>query len=268
MDNRPIGVFDSGVGGLTVVKEIMKQLPAEDIIYFGDTARVPYGTRSRDTVIKFTLQSVRFLMSQGIKAVVLACNTASAISLEVAQQQFDVPILGVIEGGATTAVRATKNKRVGIIGTEGTINSGAYEKAIKSLDDSIETFAKPCPLFVPLVEEGLQDSEIAYMAALEYLSFFKDKSIDTLLMGCTHYPLMADTIRRVVGAGVNLINPAEETALILRRVLARIDILNDGANPPQYRYFASDDGERFKKIGSNFLKCHISSATKVDIERY
>lgn len=268
MDNRPIGVFDSGVGGLTVVKEIMKQLPAEDIVYFGDTARVPYGTRSRDTVIKFTLQSVRFLMSQGIKAVVLACNTASAISLEVAQQQFDVPILGVVEGGAIAAVHATKNKRIGVIGTEGTINSGAYERTIKLLDDSIETFARPCPLFVPLVEEGLQDSEIAYMAAREYLSFFEGTGIDTLLMGCTHYPLMVNTIRRAVGAGVKLINPAEKTALILKRTLLQMDILNDGAKPPRYRYFASDDGERFKKIGSSFLECHISCASRIDIERY
>lgn len=268
MDNRPIGVFDSGVGGLTVVKEIMKQLPEESIVYFGDTARVPYGTRSKDTVIKFTFQCIRFLSTKGIKAIVVACNTASAVSLSAVKDAFNIPILGVIEGGALEAVRATRNKRVGIIGTEATINSGAYEQAIKALDDSIEIFGRPCPLFVPLVEEGLQDHPIAYLAAREYLSFFNDKNIDTLLMGCTHYPLLADTIRTVMGPDVTLIDPAVETAAMLKRMLEDMNALNGSGQPPQYQYFASDDGEKFKKIGSSFLKRSIYCANKVDIERY
>jgi len=268
VDNRPIGVFDSGVGGLTVVKEIMRQLPFEDIIYFGDTARVPYGTRSRETVIKFTLQSVRFLLKQNIKAIILACNTASAISLDAVCAQFDIPVFGVIQGGSRAAVQTSKNRRIGVIGTEATINSGAYERAIKSLNESMEIFSIPCPLFVPIVEECLQDSDIAYLAARHYLSFFDDKKIDTLLLGCTHYPLMSDTIKKAVGKQVCLINPAEETAYIVKEKLQAFNMLRENNTLPKYRYFASDDGEKFKKIGSNFLNCNISCASKVDIERY
>ncbi|MEA4963021.1 glutamate racemase, partial [Lutispora sp.] len=180
MDRRPIGVFDSGIGGLTVVKEIMEVLPDEDIIYFGDTARVPYGSKSKETVIKFSFQCIRFLLEKGVKAIVIACNTASSAALDVAQQSFDIPIVGVVEPGAVTACRVTRTNKIGIIGTEGTVSSGAYEKAIYRIDNSVNMVLKACPLFVPIAEEGWQDTDIARLTALRYLSDLRDSGIDAL----------------------------------------------------------------------------------------
>lgn len=268
MDSRPIGVFDSGVGGMTVVKELMDVLKNESLVYFGDTARVPYGTKSKQTVTKYAFQNTRFLLSQGVKAVVIACNTASATSLEDVKAHFDVPVFGVIEPGALAAVNASKNKKVGIIGTERTILSGAYEKAIKALDPFIEIKSTPCPLFVPLVEEGWADTEVAYMVAKEYLKPLKESGVDTLVLGCTHYPLLMSTISKVMGEDVVLVNPARETALMVREKLEELGLFSADDKKPYYKFFVSDNPEKFQEIGGKFLKKPIYGIELIDIERY
>lgn len=219
-DKRPIGVFDSGIGGLTVLKEIIKLLPEEDTIYLGDTAHLPYGTKSEETVIRYSLDNTRFLLQHDIKLLVVACNTASAVSLPALRKEFSLPIIGVIDAGARAAVKATKNRRVGIIGTETTIRSSAYTKAMKAIDPDIETIGRPCPLFVPLVEEGWTDDAIAVMVAERYLHPLQEEGIDTLVLGCTHYPLLKNAIHKVMGDGVRLIDSAEETALEVKQILA------------------------------------------------
>jgi len=268
MDNRPIGVFDSGLGGLTVVKEIMSWLPGESVVYFGDTARIPYGTRSSETVTKYSIQCIRFLISQGIKMVVVACNTASSTSLGTVQKMFDIPIIGVIEPGAEGAVKATRNRRVGVIGTEGTIKSGAYVKAIHSRDESIKVFSTPCSLFVPIVEEGWSNTEIAFLTAKKYLSSMIEENIDTMVLGCTHYPLLMETIHKVAGENVVLVNPAEETVGEVKRILEVNDMLRQQEGEPQYRFFVSDLGQKFKEIGSRFLGKEMGYVEKIDIEKY
>lgn len=268
MDTRPIGVFDSGIGGLTVVKEIMKILPYEDIVYFGDTARVPYGSKSQETITKFAKQNSRFLLSKDVKAIVIACNTASAFALDDVNSEFEVPVLGVIKPGANAAVRATKTGRIGIIGTEGTVNSRAYEKAIKKLFKEVEIFALPCPLFVPLVEEGWADRQVSYMVAQEYLEPLKKAEIDTLVMGCTHYPILTKVIGEIMGDDVTLINPAEETAIELKSILFENGLQNTTKRKPEYLYFVSDNTEKFAKVGSNFLNKEIENISKIDIEKY
>ncbi|NLN41067.1 MAG: glutamate racemase [Clostridiales bacterium] len=268
MDKRPIGVFDSGLGGLTVVKELMKRLPGENIVYFGDTARVPYGTRSNETVIRYSKQCIRFLLSQGVKMVVIACNTASSISLDIVNKIFDVPILGVIEPGARAAAQVTKNKRVGIIGTQATIRSKAYEKALTHQDPEISIFSTPCSLFVPIVEEGWSHTKIALLTAEKYLGSMKDKDIDTLLLGCTHFPLLQDIIGEVMGSHVTLVNPAEGTALEVEKILRSKNILNQDQKEGTYNFFVSDLGEKFEDIGGRFLGREIKCIQKIDIERY
>jgi len=198
----PIGIFDSGIGGLTVLKEIITALPDEDTLYLGDTARLPYGTKSEETVIKYSVENTRFLLKYNIKLLVVACNTASAVSLQVLRKQFSIPIVGVIEAGARAASRATKNGKVGIIGTETTVSSGAYTKAIREINSDIDTFGQSCPLFVPLVEEGWIDDDVTFTVAERYLGNLKDKGIDTLVLGCTHYPLLKGVIQKVMGDSV------------------------------------------------------------------
>lgn len=268
MDPRPIGVFDSGLGGLTVVKELMAQLPNESIVYFGDTARLPYGTRSKETIIKYSMQCIRFLLTRGIKAVVIACNTASSMALDAVKEVFDIPIIGVVEPGAADAVRATQNGKVGIIGTQATVQSGSYPRAIASIDARIQTRSVACSLFVPIVEEGWSDTSIAYLTAERYLAPLKEWGADTLILGCTHYPLLMDTISKVMGVDVKLINPAVGTVHEIKRILQQGDMLNDGCNEPQYCYYLSDFSQRFKQIGSRFLNRDIEYAGKVDIENY
>lgn len=268
MDNRPIGVFDSGLGGLTVVKELMNYLPNENIVYFGDTARIPYGTRSNETVIRYSQQCIKFLLSQGIKMIVIACNTVSSIGLGVVDKMFDIPIIGVIEPGAKAAISATKNKIIGVIGTQGTIRSRAYEKAMTRKDPKIQIFSTPCSLFVPIVEEGWSNTKIALLTAEEYLGSMKDKGIDTLILGCTHYPLLQDTIGQVMGAEVTLVNPAKDTALEVKKVLESKDILNKDGIDGEYEFFVSDLGEKFEDIGGRFLGREIRCARKIDIDRY
>lgn len=268
MDKRPIGVFDSGIGGLTVVKEIMEALPYEDIIYFGDTARVPYGSKSKETVIKFSFQCIRFLLDKGVKAIVIACNTASAASLDIAQQSFDIPIVGVVEPGAVTACRVTRANKIGIIGTEGTVSSGAYEKAIYRIDNSVNMILKACPLFVPIAEEGWQDTDIARLTAKRYLSDLRESGIDALVMACTHYPLLENTIEEVMGKDIRLVNPAYETAKVLEYMINSNGLKNERPRQAEYKYYVSDNPVKFKKVGENFLNKPVGWVEKIDIEKY
>ena len=269
--NAPIGVFDSGVGGLTVAREIMRQIPNERIVYFGDTARVPYGSKSKDNIIKFSRQIIRFLQTENVKAIVIACNTASALALEEMQQEFDLPILGVVKPGAKVAVETTANKRIGLIGTEANIRSGVYTRYIKSLDDEAKVFEKACPLFVPLVEEGWLHDDITLQVASRYLEELKEKDIDTLIMGCTHYPLIRSTIRKVMGDKVNLVNPAYETAIELKNLLERDNLANkcDVDSPSSmYRFYVSDAEEKFKLFANSILPFDITMTKQINIENY
>lgn len=268
MDNRPIGVFDSGLGGLTVLKEIMEMIPTESVVYFGDCGRVPYGTKSKETVIKYTLQDIRFLLNQDIKMIIIACNTASAYSLQMVKNSFDIPVVEVIQPGAVTAVRATRNKKVGVIGTPATINSGAYKKEINKMDSSIEVISKACPLFVPLAEEGWWNNDIAHRVAEEYLIPLKNEGIDTLVLGCTHYPLLQETISKVMGDEVLLVSSAQEAAKTVKNLIYENGFARDEQIQPVYRYYTSDSVEKFETLGSSFLNKSIHSAEKIDIEKY
>ncbi len=265
---KSIGVFDSGLGGLTVLKEISKVLPNENIVYFGDTARVPYGTRSSETVTKYTFQSINFLLENDIKAIVIACNTASARSLEKAQERYNIPILGVIKPGAKRAVISTKNNKIGVIGTEGTVFSKAYETEIQKLIKNVDVYSKPCSLFVPIVEEGWAETEVALLTAKEYLSAFNGTDIDTLVLGCTHYPILVNTIKKITGNKIRLVNPAEETALDLKKMLEDKNLLNAQTEKPDYRYFVSDMPERFMNIGQNFIQKPFDNISVVEIQKY
>ena len=266
MDNRPIGVFDSGIGGLTVLKEIMEQLPGEDVVYFGDTARIPYGTRSKETVIKYVFQSIRFLMTKDIKAIVIACNTASALAMEEAQEIFDIPIIGVVDPGAKASISATKNNTIGVIGTEGTINSGAYQRKVRKMLPQSEIIGVSCPLFVQIVEEGWESSDVAHLAAQKYLLELKEHNIDTLILGCTHYPALRYTLGKVLGDQVNLVNPAYETAKVTKNILKEQSLLSEKLDGGEYTYYVSDDPEKFKRVGGNLIKKQISKVEKVNIE--
>lgn len=268
MDNRPIGVFDSGLGGLTVVKELMAELPNEDIVYFGDTARIPYGTRSKEIVAKYSSQCVRFLKTQNVKMVVVACNTVSSCCLKLLRTKFHIPIVGVIEPGAQAAVSATINKKIGVIGTEGTISSAAYEKAILKRAPDISIYTKACSLFVSIVEEGWAETDVAYLTAKKYLENIKLEKIDTLVLGCTHFPLLTNVIGKTMGEEVTLIDPAEGTALMTKQILTENNMLNSDKNTGTYRFFVSDFGQRFEQIGSNFLGQDIECPKKIDIETY
>lgn len=266
----PIGVFDSGVGGLTVAREIMRQLPKEDIVYFGDTARVPYGSKSKETVIRYSRQIIRFLQEQEVKAIVVACNTASAFALDTVKDEIDIPILGVIESGAKVAAEETKNKRVGVIGTEGTVGSGIHEAYLKRLDKEIQVIGKACPLFVPLVEEGWLHDSVTTEVASRYLKELQEKEIDTLILGCTHYPLLRSTIRQVMGEGVRLVNPAYETALELGRLLKEKEILSTETEHEEfpYRFYVSDLADKFKDFANSILPYDVEMTKKIDIEKY
>ena len=266
MNNRPIGVFDSGLGGLTVAREIMKLLPNENIVYFGDTARVPYGPRSKETIIKYTFQAIDFLISKNVKAIVIACNTATARALKEANEKYDIPIIGVIKAGAKTAAYTTKNKIVGIIGTDGTIRSKAYNAEIAKLDSEIKIIDKSCPLFVPIVEEGWANTDIASLTAKRYLKDLMQEGIDSLVLGCTHYPLLKKTIGEIVGEKVTLVNPAKETAKDLNKILEENNMLREDNNKePKYEYYVSDIPEKFAAIAEEFLKKEIDDIKNVRI---
>ena len=268
--DAPIGVFDSGVGGLTVAREIMRNLPSEKIVYFGDTARVPYGSKSKETVIRYSRQIIHFLEEQQVKAIVIACNTASAFALDAVKNELDIPVLGVIEAGAKVAAQETRNKRVGVIGTLGTVGSGIHEAYLKQLDPEITVIGKACPLFVPLVEEGWLHDSVTTEVASRYLQELKDKDIDTLILGCTHYPLIRSTIREVMGEGVRLVNPAYETALQLKTLLEEMNISSSGTGEEDfpYRFYVSDLADEFKDFANSILPYDVSMAKKIDIEKY
>ena len=271
VSQAPIGVFDSGVGGLTVAREIMRQMPKERIIYFGDTARVPYGTKSKETVTRFSKQIARFLQSHQVKTIVVACNTASAYAIEDLEAELDIPVVGVVKPGARMAADVTRNGKIGVIATEGTIGSGLYSKYIKSLREDATIYGKACPLFVPLVEEGLWEDPVTVEIARRYLTELIDLDIDTLILGCTHYPLIRSTIGSIMGEGVNLVNPAYETAVALKKLLAEKNLINEvtpplGSNP--YQFYVSDGAEKFKQFANSIIKYGILSAKTINIEEY
>ena len=263
-----MGVFDSGVGGLTVAREIMRNLPSEKIVYFGDTARLPYGSKSKDTIIRYSRQIVRFLMQQEVKAIVVACNTASAFALDTLKEEFDIPIIGVIEAGAEVAASETRNHKVGVIGTVGTIGSGIHEQYLKKLDPRIEVIGKACPLFCPLVEEGWLSDPVTEEVAHRYLDCLKEREIDTLILGCTHYPLLRSLIMDVMGPDVRLVNPAYETALELKQLLKEKDLLSSNAGEEEfpYRFYVSDLAEEFKNFANSILPYNVEMTQKVNLE--
>lgn len=264
-NNRPIGVFDSGIGGLTVLKEIINMLPKENTIYLGDTARVPYGIRSPETVIKYSFENTKFLFTRDIKLLVIACNTASSISLDAIKDSIAIPVIGVIEPGAKAAVRATRKKRVGIIGTDATITSNAYTNVIRALDERIKVFGFPCPLFVPLVEEGWTDGNIATLVARRYLKNIKKRDIDTLVLGCTHYPLLRTVISKVMGRGVRLIDSAVETSHEIKKTLEAMTIMRKKKERPVREFYVTDSPEKFLKIGERFLGKKIEHIEKIAV---
>ena len=269
----PIGVFDSGVGGLTVVKEIINQMPNERIVYFGDTARVPYGSKSRDTVVRYSRQIVRFLLEQNVKAIAVACNTASAYAIPEIEAECPVPVIGVIRPGAKTAVEGTRNGRIGVIGTRATITSGSYKEYIREIMPGAEVFGQACPLFVPLVEEGLWEDPVTDEIARRYMASLIDRDIDTSIMGCTHYPLIRKTIGRAAGDKVLLVNPAYETARELRKLLESRSLISGhryelGSTVPQYRFYVSDMADQFQKFANSIIKYGILAAEKIDIYNY
>lgn len=263
--DKGIGIFDSGIGGLTVVKEILRQLPRENIIYFGDTARVPYGTKSAKLVSRYGIQDARFLMSLGIKLLVVACNTVSAIGLEKLTKEIAVPLVGVIEPGCRDAVKATENKRIGVIGTEATISSGIYAKIVRGLDHGVEVVCKACPLFVPLIEVGWLDGEVTRLTARRYLSGMKGQ-IDTLILGCTHYPLLKSILQEEVGEQTAVINSARAVATRVKEVLEEGGLLTASNDNGCHRYFVSDDPDKFRRMAKLFLGEDAPSVEEIDIE--
>jgi len=269
--SAPIGIFDSGVGGLTVAREIMRQIPNERLVYFGDTARVPYGNKSKETITKYSKQIIRFLKTQNVKAIVVACNTASAYALDEIEKELDIPIIGVVKPGAKVAAETTRNKKVGVIATAGTIQSRIYAEYIEGIDRDIRVIGKACPLFVPLVEEGLLEDPVTDEIATRYLNELKDLDIDTLILGCTHYPLIRSTLGRIMGEKVTLVNPAYETAVELRSLLEREGLLNPSTNrlgTNQYQFFVSDGADKFKTFANSIIKYGILSAKVIHIEEY
>jgi len=265
-DALPIGMFDSGVGGLTVLREVMRQLPGESTVYFGDTARVPYGSKSRDVITRFSLEIGQFLLQEKVKMIVVACNTASAFALPTMRQKFKVPIVGVVAPGARAALAATQSRRIGVIGTEGTIESQAYSEAIHYLDPKAEVFGQACPLIVPLVEEGWLEKPLALEVVKEYLTPLLTNRIDSLVLGCTHYPLLKNLLGQVTGPGVKLIDSAEETARAVGQKLREDKLEAPSGSSGAMRYFyVSDAPEKFEKIGRRFLGQELPAVKRVDI---
>lgn len=262
--NQPIGIFDSGIGGLTVLKEMRREVPHENIVYFGDTAHVPYGTKSKETITRFSLDNVRFLQGFDVKLVIVACNTASSLSLEALKESFSTPIIGVIEPGAKQALKTTRSGRIGVIGTKATIGSGAYEAELKKLDPKIKVYSQACPLFVPFVEEGWLDGAVVEKVAKIYLEPIKKFGVDTLILGCTHYPLLTKVIQKMIGKGVKLVNSAEETAKEAKKLLEDASLrcaVRRGGQETQF--YVSDEPEQFRSLGERFLGQSIQSVAKV-----
>ncbi len=258
-----IGVFDSGLGGLTVVKELIKKLPHEDIIYFGDTARVPYGTKSKESIIRFSKENARLLMKHHVKLIIIACNSSSSVSLHVLRRKFPVDIIDVIHPGARRAIEASKNKRIGIIATQATIHSGAYAKAVRSYKKEVEVFSQSCPLFVPLAEEGWFKHSVSTQIAAYYLSGLKRARIDTLILGCTHYPLLKSTIQKVIGVNVTLIDSAQTVAKEVKDLIKKKKMENKNKTKGKYLFLVSDEPKHFQTLAKRFLGRAITDVRKV-----
>ena len=259
-----IGVFDSGIGGLTVLKEIRKVLPNEKIFYFGDTARVPYGEKTKELITRYSKEIVEFLLDKEVSAIVVACNTATALALEELKKTFKIPIVGVIKAGARTAISTTKSGNIGVIGTKATVNSKRYEEEIKKLSESVKVVAKACPLFVPAVEEGILDGKLVDQIIKTYLDDF-EKEIDTLILGCTHYPLLKSAIGKIY-TDLNIVDPARETALDLKEILEEKNLLkNDATKNKEVKYYVTDGKDKFKEIGIMFLDENIEKVELVKL---
>jgi glutamate racemase len=263
---QAVGIFDSGVGGLTVLRELTKVIPQEDTIYFGDTARVPYGTKSPETVTRYAHEITSFLVRRDIKLLVVACNTASAVALPSLKRHFPIPVVGVIEPGARRAVEVSKSGRIGVIGTAGTIRSSAYTRAIKRLSPEAEVLTRACPLFVPLAEEGWVDNQVARLTAQSYLQELKDAGIDTLVLGCTHYPLLKPIIAEVMGPGVTLVDSAAETALTVAGILAQKKMLRPASETGNHHYYVSDIPAGFIRVGNRFLGGRLGDVYQVNLD--
>ena len=271
MDMRPIGVFDSGLGGLTAVHSLWKILPEENLIYFGDTARVPYGGRSKETILKYARQDVRFLRSFDLKAILIACGTVTTTSLDTLQTENDLPIVGVVEPTCRRALLVTKTKKVGMIATLASVRSGAYEATLRRLDPMVEVICKPCPLFVPLVENGRfrRGDIVIETVAREYLEPLKETGIDTLILGCTHYPLLTEIIGDIMGPGVTLVSAGEESAFELKRMLKARNLRADEDRQGESEFYVSDRAEDFENIASVFLQENLRhTARRIDIDKY
>ena len=267
MNDKPIGIFDSGIGGLTVVREVVRQLPQENILYFGDTARVPYGSKSPKVVQLFARQDASFLYDKGVKSIIIACNTASAEAFDILRDDLDIPVIGVIDPGARAASESTKNGKIGVIGTHGTISSGAYKEAIQSIDKTIEVTSAACPLFVPLVEEGWESKSTTRDIAEEYLSPLIEEGIDTLILGCTHYPILKPVLQEIVGDKIILVDSAEATARQLKQILDKQglgsssqEIAND------HSFYVSDFPFKFKEMAERFLGKELAEAELIPLE--
>lgn len=270
-DNRPIGIFDSGIGGLTVLREIIVQVPSESTIYFGDDGRSPYGTKSHDTIIKYSLQDMMFLKEQDVKMIVIACNTASTHAYKTLSHVCDVPVVEVVFPGADAAVKATKNGKIGIIATRATVGSGVYESAVRECGkdiEGLEVISQACPLFVSLAEEGWWDDEVAYLTAQKYLEPLKKAGVDTVVLACTHYPLLANTISKVMGPEVTLINSGIAVAGVVKDILCEKDMASDGTEVTR-AFYTSDDPKLFEQVASPFLGRGLPQGTKrVQVDKY
>jgi len=272
-DNRPIGIFDSGVGGLTVASEIFKLLPQENVVYFGDVGRTPYGGRSKEIITHFTRQDLTFLIEQNVKFIICACNTVSSVALDEVRQDYNMEMIGVIEPGASAAASKTKSGRIGVIGTQATINSNAYARYIHKADPKLKVFSLACPLFVPLVEEGYIDKEATYMITRDYLQTMLDVDIDTLVLGCTHYPLLKDVISNVMGDKVTLVESGVVIAKEVYQYLADHNLLNPQSSQKptpsgEKKFFVSDVPDKFTSLASRFLGQSVDKVTRVDISEY
>jgi len=263
--DQPVGVFDSGIGGLTVVRSLAEILPSEDIIYLGDTARLPYGTKSAETIRRFAHQDTEFLLERGVKMVIVACHSATSAALPFLKNDFKLPIIGVIEPGARAATKASKNRRIGVIGTPATISAGEYERAILAADPNAKVIAKSTPLFVPLVEEGWVDRPVTHQIIAEYLTSLKEDKIDTLLLGCTHYPLLAPALDRFFEHKVKLVDSGDETAQATHEVLKKMNLLRDTSHHGSCRFYLTDLSPNFRSIGERFLGEPMHDVIRVSV---